>query len=108
MKLILCTSCSDVFKLSAQPRSCACGKCSGQYTDNLNAEVSVGDQGYVLGFANSTLVQALRSQREHGDLTEKMGGIYGDEVKGREFTAFIIPNSAPTVRRIPDNPDRSL
>lgn len=99
MKLILCPACSDVVSLRVgHDRSCHCGKIGGRYVDDLTAEV--WGTGFVLGFSNQSLVSALREQQTHGDLTEPLGGIYGNEVKGREFVAFVIPDSAPTVRRV--------
>ena len=98
MKLLLCPTCSDVFKLDEDElRQCKCGKCSGRYVDNINAEVW-GD-GVVIGFANGSLARAIMKQRAFGDLIETMGGCYGREVKGREFDAFIIPDSAASVVR---------
>jgi hypothetical protein len=100
VKLVLCIRCSDVVKLSETARQCQCGECGGIVTDDLSAEVYGGDKAVVLGILNSSLVDAISAQMREGDLTERVGGIYGDEVKGREFVAFVIPDSAPTVRRM--------
>lgn len=100
MKLLACRNCSDVFSLRVAIRNCSCGKCGGQYVDDLTAEVWGPKDGYwVLGFNNSSLVDAIRQQMSLGDSKEVMGGIYGSAVKGRPFEAFIIPESAPTVIR---------
>lgn len=100
MKLFLCMSCLDIVSLRRTPRNCVCGMCGGVYTDDLNAEVWGPEKKYlVLGFSNQSLSLAIRRQLNFGDLSEKMGGIYGDAVKGRDFNAFIIPDSAPTVTR---------
>lgn len=100
MKLILCPSCSDVVALRVgKIRQCECGSVGGRYLDSLHAEVW-GADGFVLGFANGSLVKALRAQMRDGDLTELMDGIYEGEVKGRKFDAFIIPDSSTTVTRV--------
>lgn len=90
MKLLLCTACSDVFALRLNKlRSCACGKVKGQYVDQLNAEYE--GEAVVLGIANNSLVNAIVEQRERGDRTDGLG---------RQFTAFIIPEGAKTVRKL--------
>lgn len=100
MKLLLCTSCSDVVKLRKTETLCECGKSKGRYIDALNAEYS-GDYAYLLGFHNGSLVKALQDQNRYGDseiIFEH--GVYAGEAKGREFTAFIIPDSAKTVTKL--------
>jgi hypothetical protein len=99
MKLLLCELCGDVFSLRKDARYCKCGENGGRYVDNINVEVW-GTEAIVLGFANNTLMKALSEQKQYGDLTEKMGGIYGNQVMGRPFTAFIIPESASSVRTV--------
>lgn len=93
MKLILCLDCHDVYKLDSRAkRSCRCGLTWGYYLpDGLLAEVSDTPETQVLGFANPTLAGAIRSQREHGDRGDGMG---------REFTAFLMPDDAPNVRKV--------
>jgi len=82
MKLVLCPHCHDVFKLAKNVRFCACKKSGGQYKeDGLNA---VYWGGIPLGFANSTLVDAVENQPEEG--------------AGREFVAFVIPKKCPTMK----------
>jgi hypothetical protein len=99
MKLLLCIKCSDVIKLrEEEERTCFCGKSGGKYIDELNAEY--WGSAYLIGFANSSLVSALRKQIAEGDLNESMGGIYGNEKKGRQFNAFLIPESAPTIKKV--------
>lgn len=101
MKLLLCFKCNDVFSLkTSEMTTCTCGQTSGQYVDNLNAEVSgVKDKFMVLGFDNSSLIEAIRAQLLLGDSQEKM--IYGPKevTKGRDFRSFIIPDSSTTVKR---------
>lgn len=103
MKLICCTTCNQVFNLSHTYKECDGGHGGGQYTDQVNAKVW-GDltKIFVLGFANSSLVSALRNQIQHGDLAPNFS--YGGETvsKGRDFTAFVIPESAHSVVRVPN------
>ena len=73
----------------------------GRYVDRLNAEVS--GPCLILGFANVDFKRAIFEQFEVGDLTEEMpGNLYRGQVKGREFTAFVIPESAASVKRMDD------
>lgn len=99
MKLLLCTKCSDVVALrTSHERKCECGLSGGKYIDELNAEY--WGPSYLLGFANSSLIDALRAQMREGDLNETMGGFYGKEKKGRDFTAFVIPESASSIKKV--------
>ncbi|MFK4706124.1 hypothetical protein ABIC83_002963 [Roseateles asaccharophilus] len=90
MKLLLCPSCKDVRKLLFERTVCQCGASWGQYIDNLNA--SIGGRAIPLGFANSTLLEALRTRPDTGS--------------GSQFTAFVIPRVAPKVRI--DGPSRQF
>jgi hypothetical protein len=80
MKLIYCRVCQDVFKLiDTEVRFCACRSCWGKYLpDKLNAEY-YGEFAVPLGFANSSLREALDNQPLQGD--------------GKVFTAFVIPQN---------------
>lgn len=85
MKLIFCKLCQDVFKLStSEVRECSCGKCSGKYTDELNAWYK-GDNAVPLGFANSTLGMAVANQPLEG--------------WGKRFEAFVIPIKCLTFKK---------
>ena len=85
MKLILCTECEDVVRLrQEEERFCNCGKCSGQYTDEINAWYK-GETAIPLGFANSTLVVAMKNQPESG--------------WGEHFTAFVISKQCDTFKK---------
>jgi hypothetical protein len=56
------------------------------YTDDIN--VIVGGIGLLIGFANSSLIAAIKDH------------IYRPEGRlGHEFTAFIIPEDAASVKR---------
>jgi hypothetical protein len=101
MKLLACLLCDDVFSLRSRKRTCQCKSSSGKYLkDNLTAEYT--GPCLLLGFANSTYIQAVRDQVKQGDegLTPMDFGPYNQELKGRDFTAFVIPESAKTAKRI--------
>ena len=57
MKLLACTSCFDMFALTLKERTCACGKTSGQYIDEMR--VSIVGPGKVLGIHNSAFLRAI-------------------------------------------------
>lgn len=84
MKLIYCKNCQDVVRLIEKERFCECGKCSGKYTDELNAWYK-GEEVIPLGFANSSFVIALSNQPKDG--------------WGEMFEAFVIPNICDTFKR---------
>lgn len=89
MKLLYCPKCSDVVKLGHNsPRTCVCRASGGRYVDNLNAEI--WGEAIPLGFANSSLMMALRAQPESG--------------LGKEFTAFVIPRVCPTIKKLDEPP----
>jgi hypothetical protein len=106
LKLILCSTCKQVFSLSHDYTECKGGHAGGQYIDDINAKIW-GDSKkiFVLGFANSSFVSALRDQLNHGDLPKDFH--YAGQVvtKGRYFTAFVIPASAPSIVRVDERFD---
>lgn len=85
MKLILCKNCSDVIRLFEEVRHCKCGRTGGKYLNDVESEYW-GEDAMPIGFANPSLLQALRGQPEKG--------------KGREFKAFIIPKDCPTMKKV--------
>lgn len=95
MKLLYCPHCHDVRSLRTVAQienfhtdtKCRCGKSWGHYEDDLRAVY--GGSAVMLGFANSSLIHAIHVEKTYR----------GRPDKGTEFTAFIIPESAPTVRR---------
>lgn len=102
MKLLQCLSCGDIFNLTYDYKECSCKAVSGNYReDGLHADVWMTDRkfGVVLGFANGSYRNAVFTQLEEGDSSETMLYAGRKEVKGRDFAAFIIPESAPTVHR---------
>ena len=83
VKLIYCPKCQDVVRLVQYQRSCDCGASNGRYTDDLHAEIA--GSAIPLGFANDSLVDALRGRTERG--------------MGRRFEAFVIPSVCETVNK---------
>ena len=86
MKLILCKNCGDIVTLiQDKERFCECGKCSGKYTDELNAWYK-GDEFVVpLGVAYGSLANVVMTQPESG--------------MGKNFSAFVIPKQCNTFEK---------
>lgn len=101
MKLICCSKCNEVFNLWFEYKECKGGHGGGQYVDNLNAKVW-GDPKtvFVLGFANGSFIDALGQQYKNGDSTEMMPYAGKMTPKGRDFTAFVIPEAADSIERV--------
>lgn len=101
MKLLCCVKCNEVFNLSFDYRECSGNHGGGQYVDRLNAKVW-GDLTniFVLGFANTSFVSAMHNQLEHGDRPADFYYAGKMTPKGREFTAFVIPEAADSVVRV--------
>lgn len=72
-------------RLVINHRECECGDCGGKYIDYLNA-VYYGE-GIPFGFNNSSFVGAIRERPENS-------------VRGKEFTAFTIPEKCETMERV--------
>jgi hypothetical protein len=87
MKLIFCPHCFDVVKLEYVERQCRCGAAKGHYMkDGLHA--TINSAAVPLGFANNSLVAAVKKQPEDG--------------WGQTFNAFVIPKKCDTVAVDPD------
>lgn len=84
MKLIFCTECHDIVKLTLETRSCKCGLCSGKYLNDVVAEYS--GPAVPLGIDNSSFAEALRTQPRWG--------------MGRVFTGFVIPKVCNTFKKL--------
>mgnify|MGYP000004596956 CR=1 FL=1 len=101
MKLFCCGKCNQIFNLSVDYKECKGGHGGGQYIDYVNAKVW-GDPTriFVLGFANTSFVNALRDQINQGDRPADF--YYAGKLtpKGREFTAFVIPEAADSIIRV--------
>lgn len=95
MKLIVCIKCGDIFNLTIKEKTCSCGKSSGKYIDDLNAEIS-GDCEPI-GFANNTFSHAYKIQKIEN---KNYDGNKNTCCKGVEFTAFFIPEWATSVKRV--------
>lgn len=85
MKLLYCQSCDDVFNLTFETKTCACGKTKGRYLDSLNAQYE-GETAIPLGFANKSFIEAIRNQP--------------DIDWGRNFTAFVIEKECKTFTKL--------
>jgi hypothetical protein len=85
MKLLLCKNCQDIIRLIHSKRTCKCGNISGIYINELDAIYS-GDDAVPIGFANGSLVEAMRNQPESG--------------MGKVFTAFVIPKECETFVKV--------
>jgi hypothetical protein len=100
MKLLFCLCCSDIFPLDYAHKSCSCQVTGGNYLeDGITAEVFTRNKrtAVVLGFANSTLVRAVKDQLAEGDLPATMPYCGKIVSPGRDFKAFVIPESADSV-----------
>lgn len=86
MKLLYCEKCMDIILLTPEIRECRCGECAGFYEDEISAVVS--GPAICLGFANNSFMIAKNSQPKEG--------------MGIEFTAFVIPKKASTIKRVDD------
>jgi len=106
MKLLCCAKCNQVFNLSFDYKECNGGHGGGQYIDRLNVQVW-GDLAniFVLGFANTSFTGALRDQLNNGDQAPNFYYAGKMTPRGREFTAFVIPEAADSVIRVPDRFD---
>lgn len=58
MKLMLCTKCMDVFKLTRSTRTCACGTVVGKYDEDGHHAVTNG-KGKCLAIGNGSLLHSM-------------------------------------------------
>ena len=94
MKILMCLKCGDIFNLSKKEKTCGCGETKGLYVDELNAEISGECQP--IGIANGSFLQSIKIQR----IEDKKQKQKDKCCKGIEFTAFFIPESATSIRRV--------
>jgi len=94
MKLLLCLDCGDIFNLTAKEKKCGCGKTSGRYIDDLNAEYEGNAQP--IGFSNGSFIEAIKVQR----IENKKVKPKNECCKGVEFTAFFIPDAATSICKL--------
>ena len=85
MKLLFCKDCQDIIRLIDTKRTCRCGKVSGKYIDNIHVVYS-GDNAVPIGFANSTLRNAVLNQPIQG--------------MGKEFIAFVMPKITKNIKKV--------
>ena len=101
MKLLYCRICEDIFPLDMGGlRECACKLSSGEYRkDGLTVDVYTLNRhtALVLGFANSSFRNAIGEQLAYGDLPATMPYCGKIVAPGRDFKAFVIPESADSV-----------
>ena len=69
MKLLLCLTCDDIFKIGGYndgPRSCRCGEVTGQYKeDDWHAWYS-GRNAVPIGVGNGSLMKAIVESTKEG------------------------------------------
>ena len=83
MKLIYCSACGAIVRLSLQPGFCDCGKSWGKYYDNSFA--TYGGKAVPMIILNSEFVKALT----HKQTGEHESGLL-------DFTAGFIPKNSKT------------
>jgi hypothetical protein len=84
VKLVLCRSCQDVFKLVYDKRTCLCGKTWGRYLEDGLHAVYGGESAIPLGFANDSLATAIAFQPTK-------------VTSGFRFEAFVISKKCATM-----------
>jgi hypothetical protein len=82
MKLLICTSCNDIFSLSKEKKICSCGETSGKYLEDGLHAVYSGKYAIPLGIDNLDLIWALANRPKSGD--------------GKRFSSFVIPEICNT------------
>ncbi len=109
MKLLCCARCNEVFNLGHKYKECSGGHGGGQYLGDIAARIwGPKELIIVLGFANSSFVDAARAQIASGDLPKTMRYAGETVSPGRNFDAFIIPDSAPSVTRYATREDAGI
>ena len=93
MKLLYCSACGDVFKLSREMKSCGCGSSRGRYLPDGHEAVVEG-YCHVLGISNPSLFGAV--SRPAGDYTKDVpDGEYGIMVDAW----IMLPSEHPRLTR---------
>jgi hypothetical protein len=87
MKLLICKACSDIFNLSKERKFCRCKKSWGQYLEDGYLAIYGGSKAVPIGFANSSLIDAIKHRPKKAD-------------RGEVFTAFTVPESSSTFIRV--------
>ena len=90
MKLILCTECEDVVRLTFDVRRCGCGAIAGHYLpDGWHARVS--DNAVCIGFDNHTLVRGLATLSKMSPISTALG----PDVK-----SWLFPKNYERIERV--------
>ena len=89
MKLLACHNCSEIFSLSFDNKYCKCKNVSGKYVSSNKAAIN-GTKGTfsVIGFNNTSFINAIKKQIKLGNLPNG---------SGREFIAFVLPDGIDSV-----------
>lgn len=99
MKLLLCTNCFDVFKLTTgHLRQCSCGKVKGRYDDNgSTAETTNNEWTVNLALGNGSVMSAMADMKTHQMMTKDQAGRdeYYQEGNGKIEYAWARPNTGP-------------
>jgi hypothetical protein len=83
MKLIFCTECHDIIRLTKVSHTCTCGKSRGIYLDDVQAEYY--GPAVPLGIDNTSFINAVMNQPDRG--------------MGKLFTGFVIPVECKTFKK---------
>lgn len=94
MKLLFCLDCMDLFNLRKEPKTCGCGKTTGHYINDVDAEYSGNAQ--ILGIGNTGFTEAIRVQF----LENKEKRAKKDCCEGVKFLAFTIPAHARSITKV--------
>lgn len=98
MKLLLCQSCFDVFKLDYDLRQCKCGKVKGKYDPNGATAITTDNEFTVnLALGNGSVIQAIYEMREHQKDTNDSAtrDEYYQRGQGKIEYAWARPNNGP-------------
>jgi hypothetical protein len=96
MKLLMCMECTDIFNLTLTLKTCRCKESSGKYIDNANVEVKGNCK--LISFGNESFRLAYKMQEMDDEAQAKANKPC--DCEGARFTAFFIPETAKTVKRI--------
>lgn len=96
MKLLLCEHCHDIFKPGLGTfRSCQCGRVSGRYINDKEAEVSAATIS--IGIDGHSLAQAIADMKRHRDQTGNTASEqdYYKPGNGAINYVWVRPNTGP-------------
>ena len=96
MKILMCLEWGDIFNLNYNNKNCSCGKTSGKYINELDAEIK--GKCKAIGFSNGTFIKAYQIQKIEDDAQAKINKPVCCD--GQNFGAFFIPESATSIKRV--------